>query len=68
MEQQSHRCVCGCQSEIESLKEQVQKLTAERDLMNLHIDELYADLKVLEKDLSNEDERKLEKLIQQQKD
>jgi|LauGreDrversion4_2_1035121.scaffolds.fasta_scaffold1895530_1 peptidoglycan hydrolase CwlO-like protein len=68
MEQQPHRCVCGCQSEIESLKEQVQKLTAERDLMNLHIDELYADLKVLEKDLSNEDERKLEKLIQQQKD
>jgi hypothetical protein len=68
MEQQPHRCVCGCQSEIESLKEQVQKLTAERDLMNLHIDELYADLKVLEKESSNEDERKLEKLIQQQKD
>jgi outer membrane murein-binding lipoprotein Lpp len=68
MEQQPHRCVCGCQSEIESLKEQVQKLTAERDRLQVTVDELTDDLKALLEDADNEDNRQLEKLIQQQKE
>jgi regulator of replication initiation timing len=68
MEQQPHRCVCGYQSEIESLKEQVQKLTAERDRLRLTVDELTDDLKALLEDADNEDDRQLEKLIQQQGD
>lgn len=68
MEQQPHRCVCGHQSEIESLKEQVQKLTAERDRLQVTVDELTDELKALLEDADNEGDRQLEKLIQQQGD
>jgi outer membrane murein-binding lipoprotein Lpp len=62
------RCICGYQGKIDRLENQVRKLIAERDLLEEKCDELTDILKSASEYFDREEERRLEKLIQQRGD